>query len=253
MQLTLLIVDDEGLARQGLRQLVAQDPDVAAIHEARNGREAVDAVRMYAPDLVFLDVQMPEMDAFGVVQEIGAERMPPVVFVTAHDEHAIRAFEISAIDYLLKPITAARFGQAFARAKARIKAPEAGPGQIMALLESIASPRRYLERVAVRSPGKTFFVNVSDLDWLAAAENYVELHAGGATHLVHVSLSALEKSLDPALFLRIHRSIIVNIGRIRELRSTEHGEYVVVLQNGIRLQSSRSYHGRVRALMSNPF
>lgn len=253
MRLTSLIVDDEALARKGLRLLLSRDPEVSEVHEAKNGQEAVAAIRAHRPDLIFLDVQMPEMDGFGVIDEIGADEMPAVVFVTAHDKHAIRAFEISAVDYLLKPVTAARFAQALARAKTHIKTPQAGQRQIVALLEALASPQRHLKRLAVRSPGKTAFVNVSEVDWIAAAENYVELHAGRATHLLHVRMNALEKSLDPRLFLRIHRSLIVNISRIVEMEAADHGEFVLVLKNGTRLQSSRTYHAKLKALTANPF
>lgn len=253
MQLSALIVDDEVLARDGLRLMLAADPEITAIREAVNGRDAVDAIRASRPDIVFLDVQMPEMDGFGVLREVGLERLPPVVFVTAHDEYAIRAFETSAVDYLLKPVTGARFAQSLARVKARIGSPDNATGHIIALLETIASPTRYLERLAVRSTGKTSFVNVDELDWISAAENYVELHAGGATHLLHVRMNTLEKSLDPRRFLRIHRSLIVNIARIKEMRATEHGEYVLVLHDGVRLQSSRTYHAKLKALTANPF
>jgi len=251
--LTSLIVDDEPLARRGLRQLLERDAEVTAIYEARDGREAVAAIRTKRPDLVFLDVQMPELDAFGVIDAVGLDRMPPIVFVTAHDEHAIRAFEISAIDYLLKPVTAARFAQALARAKALVKTPGGGQQEILALLEAMAAPNRFLTRLAVRSPGKTYFVTVSEIDWVGAAENYVELHVGDATHLLHVRMNALEQSLDPRQFLRIHRSLIVNIGRITELHSAMHGEYVVVMRSGVRLQSSRTYHAKLKALTLNPF
>jgi two-component system, LytTR family, response regulator len=178
MPLTTLIVDDEPLARAGLRMLLSQDADIVSIHEAKDGREAVASIRGVTPDLVFLDVQMPEMDGFSVVREIGAERMPAVVFVTAHDRYAIQAFEINAIDYLLKPVTEERFTQALERAKTRLKAspPDESGRLIISLLETIASPRRYLKRLAVRSGGKTIFVDVDDIDWIEAAENYVELH-----------------------------------------------------------------------------
>src|ERR1700682_77322 len=168
MPLTTLIVDDEPLAREGLRMLLSQDPQVSAIHEAKDGREAVAAIRNVRPDLVLLDVQMPEMDGFSVVTEIGAELMPAVVFVTAHDQHAIQAFEINAIDYLLKPVTEERFAQALGRAKVRInlKPADEASGQIISLLETIAAPRRYLKRLAVRSAGKTLFVDVDDIDWM---------------------------------------------------------------------------------------
>jgi two-component system LytT family response regulator len=255
MPLTTLIVDDEPLAREGLRMMLSQDPDVAAIHEAKNGLEAVIAIRKERPSLVLLDVQMPEMDGFGVVREIGAEQMPAVLFVTAHDQYAIQAFEINAIDYLLKPVTEERFLQAMTRVKTRLSPPPADePGrQILSLLETIASPRRFLKRLAVRSVGKTVFVEVDDIDWIEAAENYVHLHAGKTGHLLHVAMNTLEKSLDPEAFLRIHRSIMVNVRRIKELRPALHGEYVVTLENGVRLQSGRMYNEKLKALSANPF
>jgi len=222
MPFTTLVVDDEPLAREGLRMLLSQDPEVSAISEARDGREAVAAIKSSRPDLVFLDVQMPEMDGFAVVREIGAERMPPLVFVTAHDRFAIQAFEINAIDYLLKPVTEERFAQALAKAKTRLYSNPADEAsrQIICLLESLASPRRYLKRLAVRTGGKTAFVDIEDVDWMEAAENYVQLHAGRANHLLHVAMNTIAKSLDPDVFLRIHRSIIVNITRIKELQSS---------------------------------
>jgi two-component system, LytTR family, response regulator len=254
MPLTTLIVDDEPLAREGLRALLARDPEIAAIREARDGREAVLAIRESNPDLVLLDVQMPEMDGFAVVRTIGVEHMPEVVFVTAHDQYAIRAFEINALDYLLKPVVEERFVKALARAKNRICSKGApGPGQqITGLLETIASPA-HLKRVAVRSAGQISFVNVADIDWVRAAENYVELHTGSTGHLLHVTMSALERSLDPQMFVRIHRSIIVNLDRIRTLQAGEHGEYLVTLRDGTRLQSGRAYSERLRALANNPF
>ena len=256
MPLTTLLVDDEPLAREGLRMLLAGDADIAAIQEAKDGREAVRSIRETRPDLVFLDVQMPEMDGFAVVKEIGAEQMPAVVFVTAHDKYAIQAFEINAIDYLLKPVTELRFRQTLARAKGRLSLkppPDEASRQILSLLETIASPRRGLKRLAVRSAGKTIFVDVEDIDWIEAAENYVQLHAGRAAHLLHVAMNTLEKSLDPEIFLRIHRSVMVNVRRIKELQAAQHGEYVITLENGIRLQSGRAYSERLKGLAANPF
>ena len=256
MPLTTLLVDDEPLAREGLRMLLSGDPDVAAIHEARDGNEAVRAIREMRPDLIFLDVQMPEMDGFAVVKEIGADQIPPVVFVTAHDKYAIQAFEINAIDYLLKPVTAQRFQETLLRAKARLN-PKQGSDdasrQILSLLETMATPRRYVKRLAVRSAGKTIFVDVEEIDWIEAAENYVQLHAGRASHLVHVAMNALEKSLDPEMFLRIHRSVTVNLARIKELQPAQHGEYVVTLTDGVRLQSGRVYSEKLKSLAANPF
>lgn len=255
MPLTVLIVDDEPLARDGLRALLSGDPEVSAIHQARDGREAVEAIRGSKPDLVFLDVQMPEMDGFAVVRTIGAEYMPVVVFVTAHDQYAIQAFEINALDYLLKPVIEERFVKALVRAKSHIHSSVAvHPNlQIIGLLETIASPQNYLKRLAVRSTSKTTFLDVEDVDWIGAAENYVELHVGRAIHLLHVTMNTLEKSLDPETLLRIHRSIIVNVDRIKDVQSTAHGEYVITLRDGARLQSGRTYADRLKALVNNPF
>jgi two-component system LytT family response regulator len=255
MPFKALIVDDEPLAREGLRMLLAEDPDVVSIGEARDGREAVAAIRVMRPDLVLLDVQMPEMDGFGVVRETGPHHLPAVIFVTAHDEYAIQAFEINAIDYLLKPVTGTRFREALRRAKLRLgKHPgEDANRQILSLLETLATPRRHITRLAVRTAGKTVFVDVHDIDWIKAAENYVELHVGSKTHLLHVTLNILEKSLDGEMFLRIHRSLIVNLKRIKELQPAFHGEYVVTLTDGTQLQSGRVYHEKLKVLAANPF
>jgi len=255
MPLQTLIVDDEPLARQGLRMLLAEDADVAAIHEANDGRAAVAAIRSKRPDLVFLDVQMPEMDGFAVVREIGAESMPAVVFVTAHDQYAIQAFEINALDYLLKPVTRERFAQALARAKGRLasQATDEPSRRILSLLETIAAPHRTVKRLAVRSAGRTLFVDLADVDWIEAAENYVKLHVGRSGHLLHVAMNTLERSLDPQTFVRIHRSIIVNVERIQSLEPAVHGEYVVTLRNDVRLRSGRTYSETLKALAGNPF
>jgi two-component system LytT family response regulator len=251
----VLIVDDEPLARDGLRLLLAADPDVTAIDEARSGRDAIARIEAARPDLVLLDVQMPGIDGFGVVDQIGADRMPAVVFVTAHDRYAVQAFELSALDYLLKPVTGPRFARALARAKALLhQRADTGAGdQIRHLLETLASPTRYLRRIAVRTGDTTRFVDTDAIDWIAAAENYVELHVGPAQHLVHVALGTLEKSLDPARFVRIHRSAIVQIDRICAARPAQHGEYVLTLTGGATVRSGRSYHDAVKALLSNPF
>jgi two-component system LytT family response regulator len=255
MGLTTLLVDDEPLALAGLRMLLAREPDISAIVEAKNGRAAVEIIRAQPLDLVFLDVQMPELDGFAVVKEIGADKMPPVIFVTAHDQYAIRAFEINAMDYLLKPVTEARFTQALVRARARLQLRESDSAnrRILSLLETIAAPPSYVKRLAVRTAGKTIFVDIEDVAWIEAAENYVQLHAGRAAHLVHVGLTALEKSLDPERFLRVHRSLVVNIGHITELQPASHGEYIITLAGGTQLQSGRAYSDKIKALLSNPF
>ena len=252
-RVSVLIVDDEPLAREGLRMLLTGDRQSAAISEARNGREAVAAIRESRPDLVFLDVQMPEMDGFQVVKEVGPERMPVVVFVTAHDQYAIRAFEINALDYLLKPVTSERFQQSLERAKARLGGGEEMGRRMVSLLEAMANPSPYAKRLAVRSGTRTLFVPASDIEWIQAAENYVELHCGVSCHLLQTTMNTIAASLDPEMFLRIHRSLIVNVGRIKELQPAGHGGYVVVLRSGVRLQSGRSYHEKLKGLASNPF
>jgi len=255
MGLKVLVVDDEPLAREGLKLLLGRQPGVDAIAEARNGREAIALIRERQPDLVLLDVQMPRMDGFAVVHAVGAERMPAVIFVTAHDQYAIRAFEIAALDYLLKPVTEERFALAFERAASRIRVqpPDDTARQVIAMLDTIASPPRRLTRFAVRSGERTIFVPVEDADRIEAFQNYVRLHAGETTHLLHVPMNTVESVLDPERFLRIHRSHIVNIQRIAQLWSMAHGQYLIELRSGLRLQSGRTYGDKIRRVLSNPF
>jgi two-component system LytT family response regulator len=255
MRLKVLIADDEPLARQGLKLLMNGEPRVGSISEARNGREAVAAIRDQQPHLVLLDVQMPRMDGFAVVEAIGADRMPSVIFVTAHDQYAVRAFEISAVDYLLKPVTAERFQTAFARATSRQPGPAANESerQMLTMLDAIAHPARRLSRFAIRSAERTIFVPVEAVDWIEASQNYVCLHVGQASHLVHVSMNNIEAALDPDRFLRVHRSHIINVTRIKQVWSLARGQYVIELASGARVPSGRTYGDRVRDLLANPF
>ena len=255
MRLRVLVVDDEPIARDGLKLLLGRHPEVESVLEARNGREAIAIIRGQRPDLVLLDVQMPRTDGFATVHAVGVERMPPIIFVTAHDQYAIRAFEIAAIDYLLKPVTEERFDRAFKRAIGRLQgAPhEDATKQLMAMLDSIANPPRQLERFAVRSGENTCFVSVNEVDWIEAFQNYVRLHAGPATYLLHVPMNTIEGVLDSNRFLRIHRSHIVNVGRIAQLSSIAHGQFEVELKSGQRLQSGRTYSERIRRALGNPF
>lgn len=270
-QISVLIVDDEPLAREGLRMLLAGDAEIGPIHLARGGHEAVAMIEALAPQLVLLDVQMPELDGFGVIGAVGAARMPATVFVTAHDQYAIAAFEISAVDYLLKPVTAARFGQALVRAKARLRAASAEDAaqKVKSLLEVMAaaspalaaatsrepSSPRGPERIAVKSGDRTLFLGVEEIEWFGGAENYAELHlcSSADVHLLQVTMNALERTLDPSRFLRVHRSTIVQLSRIAELRPLAHGEYQLTMTSGARLRSGRTYHERVKALLKNPF
>ena len=252
--MNVLIVDDEPLARAGMRLLLDEESAISSVAEARNGAEAVELVRSKRPDLLLLDVQMPEMDGFGVLKALGAEHMPPVIFVTAHDKYAIQAFEVNAIDYLLKPVTRERFQQALTRVRERVSAQGGLDNRhVRALLQQLAAQPKYLARVALRAAGKISFVNVEDLLYVQAAENYVQLHLKAARHLLHVPIATLEASLDPQMFLRIHRSMIVNVKQVQELETGPHGEYIVVLKGGTQLQSSRSYHEKIKAWAANPF
>jgi two-component system, LytTR family, response regulator len=267
--ISVLIVDDEPLAREGLRMLLVRDPDIGDVQLARTGHEAVRAIRELAPALVLLDVQMPELDGFGVIAAIGAAQMPAVVFVTAHDQYAIAAFEISAVDYLLKPVTGARFAQAMARAKARLRAASVEEtarqaARLRELREAMApaaatlgavATRRGPERIAVRRGERILFVAVDEIEWFQGAENYVELHLGEATdaHLLQVTMNALERTLDPSRFLRVHRSAIVQLARIVELYPLAHGEYQITLTSGAKVRTGRTYHERVKGLLRNPF
>lgn len=255
MRLSVLVADDEPLAREGLKLLVGRQPQVESVSEARNGREAIALIREKKLDLVLLDVQMPRTDGFAVVHAVGAERMPPVIFVTAHDQYAIRAFEIAAIDYLLKPVTEERFALAFKRAIGRLQGVphEDATKQVLAMLDAIANPPRQFERFAVRSGENTVFVPVNEVDWIEAFQNYVRLHAGPATYLLHVPMNTIEGVLDSNRFLRIHRSHIVNVRRIVQLWSIAHGQYAVELKSGQRLQSGRTYSERIRRALTNPF
>jgi two-component system LytT family response regulator len=250
MPLSTLVVDDEPLAREGLRLWLARDPDVGEVREAGDGPSAVASIETSRPDLVFLDVQMPGMDGFAVVRAVGATRMPAVVFVTAHDRYAVQAFEVNAVDYLLKPATEERFVRTLARAKARLGAG-APERSVAALMDALAAPKAPLARLAVRSGGRVLFVETADVDWIRAAENYVELHVGAARHLLHVTLSGLERSLDPRAFLRVHRGSIVNVGRIEALLRGPHGELTLVLRGGARIACGRTYADRVRGLVAN--
>jgi two-component system, LytTR family, response regulator len=255
MRLKVLVVDDEPLAREGLKLLLGRQAGVESVSEARNGREAIAIIRERPFDLVLLDVQMPRMDGFAVVHAVGAERMPAVIFVTAHDQYAIRAFEIAALDYLLKPVTEERFALAFERASSRIRMQphDETVHQVVAMLDAIASPPRRLTRFAVRSGERTIFVPVDDVDRIEAFQNYVQLHIGETTHLLHVPMNTIEGVLDPERFLRIHRSHIVNVQRISQLWSLAHGQYVIELRSGQRLHSGRTYSDKIRRVLSNPF
>ncbi len=246
-----LIVDDEPLARASLRALLDRQPDEITILEARNGPEAMSLIRDERPDVVFLDVQMPEMDGFEVVRQVGAAAMPDVIFVTAHDRFAIQAFEINALDYLLKPVAEERFAEALNRTRSHLERRGVDSERIVSLLQTLASPPKTLTRMAVRSAGKTSFVNLDDVRWIQAAENYMQLHTATARHMVHATMQSLLGLLDPDVFVRIHRSMIVNVRHIRQIETAAHGDYMITLDNGVSIQSSRTYSDIIKKLISN--
>jgi two-component system LytT family response regulator len=250
-----LIVDDEPLAREGIRMLIEHDAEIAVIGECANGQQAVSAITKQMPDLIFLDIQMPEVSGFEVLEAIGAQRLPCVIFVTAYDKYALRAFEVHALDYLLKPFTSERFQRALERAKAQIKNHNDDQlnQRLVRLLEDIHKEKTYLERLVVKSAGRIFFLNVEEIDWIEAAENYVRLHAGRESHLIHGTMNKLASRLDPLRFLRIHRSTIINVRKIKELQPMFHGEYVVTLRDGTRLNSGRSYRRKLQSLLNDSF
>lgn len=277
MSLRVAVVDDEELARGLVLEHLAAHPDVTVVAECANGLEAIEAVATHAPDLVFLDVQMPDLDGFGVVSALGEpEAMPAIVFVTAYNEYAVKAFDVNAVDYVLKPFDGERFRSAFQRARTTLEqknSAEAGR-RIKALLEEVLGeqraqalanagatgvpaaaqvtnvPRaRYLDRLMVKHDGRVFFVKVADVDWFEASGNYVRVHVGRVSHLIRETMHGIEAQLDPNLFARIHRAVIVNMDRIRELQPWFAGDYIVILRDGRQLKLSRTYREALQSRM----
>jgi two-component system LytT family response regulator len=243
----VLLVDDESLAREMLREMLQDDPQVTIVGESCNGREALEAIRAHSPDLIFLDVQMPELGGFEVLEALGKE-IPRVIFVTAYDQYAVRAFEVHALDYLLKPFDQERFDISWQRARAQIlRDRDGGTDQrILALLEEMKAGKRYLERLVIKASGRIYFLETAEIDWIEAEGNYVSVHSAKKSHLLRETISSLEAQLDPRKFLRIHRSSIVRIDRIQELQPWFHGEYRIILQNGTQLTLSRNYRDKLQ-------
>jgi two-component system, LytTR family, response regulator len=239
----VLIVDDEPIARRGIRQHLRAETDLEVIGESGDGAAAIDAITGLAPDLVFLDIQMPEVGGFDVVEAIGVARMPAVVFVTAYDEHALRAFDVHAVDYVLKPIDRHRFRTAVERARRRLAdTPGELDRRIAAALGELGRPAHdYAKRIAIKGDGRVILVDVDEVDRLEAAGNYVEVHSGARHHLVRETMASLEGRLDPARFVRVSRSSIVNATRVRELQPMFNGDFVVVLRDGTKVAGSRRY------------
>jgi two-component system, LytTR family, response regulator len=244
-----LVADDEPIARAHVIALLRDEPDIEVVAECCNGSEAAAAIGQTSPDLLFLDIQMPELDGFELIRAVGTGRAPAVVFVTAYDEYALRAFEVRALDYLLKPFSVDRFRSALAHARAQLSHRHATTigRQLLDLLPSITRPAPHRDRLVVKSSGRIYFVRITDIDWCEAAGNYVRLHVGSQTHLVRDTMAHVESDLDPTQFVRIHRSAIVNVDRIQELQSSFGGEYIVLLRDGTRLTLSRGYREGLQA------
>jgi len=250
MSLRALIVDDEALARWALLRLLKRESDVSVVGQCGDGESAVETIRQTRPELVFLDIQMPEMDGFQVVEAVGVERMPVTVFVTAFDRYAIRAFDANAVDYLLKPFTPDRLSRALARARGRClgRQDKETARRLFSLLDSRLQSD-YAQRLAVASGGRILFVSVADIEWIEAEGNYARLHVARHVYDVRETLQALTEKLDPREFIRIHRSTIVNIRRIREVQPWFRGSHIVLLHSGEELRMSRYQRGAVERLL----
>lgn len=248
-----IIADDEPAARRGVRLLLERDPQIEVVGEASDGEETVKLIRREQPALAFLDVQMPGCDGFEALARVGVATLPVVVFVTAYDEHALRAFEVNAVDYLLKPYDDARFAAALQRAKNAVRQRQSAVfdarlSQLMDYLQA-AAPTESRDRILVKSSGEIIFLKAEEIDWIEAEGDYMRFHVAGRTHLMRETMLRLEERLDPRRFLRIHRSTIVNIDRLRKLTPSFAGEYAVVLQDGTKLKLSRGYHERIATLL----
>jgi two-component system LytT family response regulator len=264
-----LIVDDESLARKALRAMLKDDSEMEVIAECRNGKEAVIVIREQSPDVVFLDIQMPEMDGLEVVEEVGVNQMPVTVFVTAYDKYALRAFEAHALDYLLKPFDHDRFNTALQRAKTNVRQQKLGEisENLFAVLQDMkpktsespletdnrkadnAAHKEPIDRVVIKSSGRIYFLKIEEIDWVEGAGDYLSLHSGSQTHLIRETMGNFHAKLDPKKFLRIHRSTIVNVERVKDIRPLFKGEYVITLTSGKRLKSSRGYRHQLQALL----
>ena len=238
------------MARELLRRMLKNEPDVEIVGLPASGLEAVEAINRLSPDLVFLDVRMPELDGFGVLAQIDPARMPVTIFVTANDDFALRAFDVHALDYLVKPCTADRLQRALARARVQIQRNQVGEihRRLTALLEDLKARPKLAERLPVKTEGRIVFLRLNDIEWVEAADNYVKLHVGTETHMLRETMTGLETKLPQDRFLRISRSAMVNIEQIKELHPMFHGEYVLILRNGVRLTLTRGYRDKLERL-----
>jgi two-component system, LytTR family, response regulator len=250
MTLQAIIVDDESPARRRVRDLLAQETDIAIAAECASGREAIGAIIAHRPDLLFLDIQMPGVNGFEVLRALPSKSLPAVIFTTAYDQHALEAFEVHALDYLLKPFKAARFKAALERAREHLQKRNGTDARILALLERFQPSRAYTTRFVVKSATRVVIVKADEIDWIESASNYALLHVGDKTHVLRETMRSLEEQLSPEQFVRVSRSAIVNIGRIKELQPMMKGEYVVILANGKQLTMTRGIRELQQALQA---
>ena len=253
-KIRVVVADDELLARKFIRRMLKQDPEVEIVAECSNGAEAVATIRKEKPDLVFLDVQMPEMNGFAVLDAVRLDHLPEIVFTTAYESYAIRAFELHALDYLLKPFDQVRFKAALKYAKERFHSQheEDKRLQVGTLLESIRAQQEYLDRIIIRADGRITFLHTREIDWIEADDKYVHLHTDKGARMVRQTLAAIEDQLDPKKFLRVHRSAMVNVDRIKELQPLFNGEHSLILDDGTRLTLSRKYKDKLFELLGKP-
>jgi two-component system LytT family response regulator len=248
-----LIVDDEPLARDRIKRFLRDEADIQIIGECKNGLEAIDSITSEKPDLVFLDIQMPEKTGFEVIKSLGSKKLPTIIFVTAYDQYALQAFDVHALDYLLKPFNRERIKRAVSRAREHIDHRKIGEldERLNSLIADIRGEKKYLDRLVVKAVGRVFFLKSDEIDWIEAAGNYVKLHVGREAHMIRETMNGIEAKLDPEKFLRIHRSTVVNIDRIKELHPMFSGDYAVILRNGTELALSRNYRERFTELFEN--
>ncbi len=244
-----LVVDDEPLAREIIREMIRRDSEISVVGECGNGLDAVTMIETERPDMVFLDIQMPEMDGFAVIEAVGAQAMPVVIFVTAYDQYAVNAFKVHALDYILKPFDWERFADALLRAKSQIRRESDLSDKLDALLRQMRKKHDFVERLIIKTNGRVIFLRTEEIDWIEAEGNYVRLHVGKDSYLQRDTIGGMEAKLDPTQFPRIHRSAIVNIDRVQELRPWFQGDYCVILRNGKELPLSRNYWDKLRQIL----
>ena len=247
-----LIIDDVSLARERLKRCLAGDPEIAIVGECDNGQKAIADIRSLTPDLIFLDVEMPALDGFGVLEALREERTPAVIFVTAYNEYAIQAFEVNALDYLLKPVDCERLDKAVERAKSRLAQSNRDDkldSRFRALLEDISTGPKFVKRLTIKLTGRTILLPTDEIDWVETHGNYVKVHAGRESHLIRGTMQSLEMKLNPEKFVRVHRSAIVNVEKIKEIYPRSNGDQDLVLHNGQQLMLSRHYRDKFFALL----